>query len=411
MPITDSSILLKKKSDQLRKSILLVSFWSLSDPFCIARRSYEGRVGAVVLEGEYFATTSNMDVIYAPPVIKKMTYKKNYCLGEDDPLQWPQFYLAAAPYFPCIPRSPGTLSEDSSTYIMFHRITDSDYEHQHDQSLTGLGHLTKSLLIKAHKFVHETVNNKYDRVKNGASIFTQLYSSIHRSLNFLESLPMTRRQVLFIFADFQRHLLEFVAAFNYVNMYQPLMDGHGEPATVVDDVIGAFTTDVALADKFVRAGIPVWIIRPAPLAGSVRIDALVEPLQSKDFLCLESAYHIYPISYIGSPLEWKKYLTFGRYSRDFLSYGDVFDVASLQPNDRLVATAKKARFQPCECLSTLIKKHNSLKCHPQTNLPRTLPLAGEISFLTSCIPFFHQCTLHGVLLSYLSIKVGRLRHS
>ncbi|KAF8971706.1 hypothetical protein BDZ97DRAFT_1752973 [Flammula alnicola] len=54
-----------------------------SDP-SMPLKYFEGKVGAVISDGEFFVTSPNMDIIYAPPKVSRISYKEDYRLGEHD---------------------------------------------------------------------------------------------------------------------------------------------------------------------------------------------------------------------------------------------------------------------------------------------------------------------------------------
>ncbi|KAH9475630.1 hypothetical protein JR316_0012747 [Psilocybe cubensis] len=66
-------------------------------------------------------------------------------------------------------------------------------------------------------------------------------------------------------------------------------------------LIGAFVQTAADADDLFRAGIPVWVIREAKWAGNDRVDSFPN-----------------------------KYITFGRFARGFLSYGDAYNLRAYE---------------------------------------------------------------------------------
>jgi len=82
-------------------------------------------------------------------------------------------------------------------------------------------------------------------------------------------------------------MLEFIAAHQYMYIFKPRF-AKSEPPSEVANVVGAFVNSINDSDVFFRAGIPVWLIRPAKLAGTVRIDSLVGP---RDFLNVDDAYN------------------------------------------------------------------------------------------------------------------------
>jgi len=106
---------------------------------------------------------------------------------------------------------------------------------------------------------------------------------------------MTRRQTLFLFAEIQRYMFEYSAAYHYLMIYKSRMLSVLPSSTTVEDLFGTFVFNLADADNFVRAGIPVWLIRPAALAGTICIHKLAKLIEPGDRLCLVGAYDTYPV--------------------------------------------------------------------------------------------------------------------
>jgi hypothetical protein len=159
-------------------------------------------------------------------------------------------------------------------------------------------------------------------------ILSGLLVFIKRTLVSLESLPMTKRQVLFLFAEIQRYMLEYSAGYRYLTIYKPRMLNVLPASTSVEHLVGAFVFTLADADNFVRAGIPVWLIRPAALAGTIRVQKLVGLIEPRDKLCLVDAYNTYPVCYEGPPVNMDRYKIFARYTATFLSYKNPFQSES-----------------------------------------------------------------------------------
>jgi hypothetical protein len=107
-------------------------------------------------------------------------------------------------------------------------------------------------------------------------------------------------------------------------------------STIVEDLIGAFVFNLADADNFVRAGIPVWLIQPAALAGTIRVHKLVKVIEPRDRLCLVDAYVTYPVFYDSPPVDMDRYKMFARYSATFLSYHNPFRSVSSTPSTSTV---------------------------------------------------------------------------
>ena len=64
-----------------------------------------GKVGAVIMDGEYFITSSNQTCIYTPPLGDQ--HQVRLCAdsryGDDDPVLWPQPYMPYHSHFGAIP--------------------------------------------------------------------------------------------------------------------------------------------------------------------------------------------------------------------------------------------------------------------------------------------------------------------
>lgn len=270
-----------------------------------------------------------MDHIYAPPNNARMTFKRNLRLGDDDILLWPQPLLERSCHFAAIPRQPEDLTITHRLYICFYIITDADFVCNEIGPVSGLGNLNRKILQLANQF-STYLDELHDIHKADSSFPTKVptYASLHvvikRSLIHLGSLPMTQREMCFIFAEMQRLMLEFLALHDFLYIYRPRMLGEKPPATKVGYTIGSFVSSVADSESFLLAGLPVWLIRPAKLAGTVRVDKLVELAVPKDFLCLDDNFDQYPVEYCGPPTNPEKYITFGRYARSLLSYSNPF---------------------------------------------------------------------------------------
>jgi len=119
-------------------------------------------------------------------------------------------------------------------------------------------------------------------------------------------------------------MFEYSAAYRYLMIYKPRMLGVLPSSTTVEDLVEALVFNLADADNFVRAGIPVWLIRPAALAGTICVHKLAKLIEPGDRLCLVDACDTYPVSYDGPPVNMDRYKTFARYSATFLSYHNPF---------------------------------------------------------------------------------------
>ena len=311
-----------------------------------------------------------------------MTFKKDYRLGEHDPLLWLQPYLEPQCHLACIPRCVEIFEESlrPSFKILFHRVGLADFWPLIGP-ISGLGFLSGEKIASLKKLgnIFQWQFDTLDaNVAPSTPLLRDLLVFIRRTLISLESLPMMRCQCLFLFAEIQRYMLEYCAAFRYLTIYKARMLNVLPASTTVEDLVGAFVFTLADADNFIQAGIPIWLTRPAALTGTIFVQELVALVEPRDELCLDDAYDTYPVSYEGSPVSMDRYKVFARYSATFLSYQNPFRSDSSTSSTSIVhvfpqpapqdamppsgstgvvrhqALASSSRHTPCTCTLTLL---------------------------------------------------------
>ena len=270
-------------------------------------------------------------MVYTPPSSSRMTFKRDCRLGINDFLLWPQPFIDEHCHLAAIPRRPETLDPKNAIHILYSSAVDDEhFKPHHGRTLAGLGNLSGSTLQQL-KLVAANLQSKAEKYWGDNSfpkkipIFANILGVVKLYLEAFECLPITRRQVRFTFAELQRFMLEFIGAYQYMYIYQPRMVNLAEPASKPYCTVGAFVSSLTDCDALFHAGIPVWLIRPANLAGSVRVDSLVQLQDPKDHLCLDSAYNNYRVFFDGAPSNPHKYKVFSQYSRHFFSFGDPFN--------------------------------------------------------------------------------------
>jgi len=129
--------------------------------------------------------------------------------------------------------------------------------------ISGLGFLAGAKIAslkKLRRLLEKQLETLDADIASSTPILNHLLVFIRRTLVSLENLPMTMRQTLFLFAEIQRYMLEYSAAYRYLTIYKPRMLNVLPPSTAVEDLVGTFVFNLADADNHVRAGIPVWLI-------------------------------------------------------------------------------------------------------------------------------------------------------
>jgi len=154
-----------------------------------------------------------------------MTFKQDYRLGEHDQLLWPQPYLEPQCHLACIPRRQEVFNESARAAFstLFHPVSFDDFWPLEGGPISGLGFLSGAKIASLKKLGNildkqlETLDAK---VAASTPIFNDLLVFIRRTLVSLESLPMMRRQALFLFAEIQQYILEYSAAYRYLTIYK-----------------------------------------------------------------------------------------------------------------------------------------------------------------------------------------------
>lgn len=276
--------------------------------------------------------------MYALPTNTEMGVHSNFRLGDDDPLQWPQPYVSSLIHYATIPLPPPNLNSNDYPYILYCTLSNDDFIPLNDGPVTGLGNLSYfnlKLLKDAATILREKLaeyQKKLPTVETGP-IFGTLLVVIDRSICCLDGVPMTRRQCMFIFAETQRYMLEFIGAYRYQYVFRPrMMDNTLDPPSKPAAVVGAFTRELRVVDDFYRAGIPVWLVRPASLAGTVRVDSIQSLTYPRDInLVIDRDERRFPTTFTGAYGNAHKYKAFAQYSLSLLSYPDPFNCATSTP--------------------------------------------------------------------------------
>ena len=337
-----TDIMVKLSSDELlrychrSKSFLSLRYVTKSLGFEASIGPLDGKVGATILDGTYFITSANQDVIYAPPLgnQREVKLRADACYGDDDPILWPQPYIAFHCHFGAIPR-PDSLPEHAIMWWTF--MYDDFARFWSDLSLVqGFGKLSpqKFALFKS------SVNSLLSRIQAYKKVTPpeRCPAMLHPMVKWLEhclvqlnSVYATFRQVEFLVRDIQRVWLELRGLLNYMEIYKPRMDGLTDAAVAVGETNGVFTHSIRVAQDFFTAGLPCWLIRPASEFTDQVIHALVDLVSPEEIhsgLSLTPHSFRYPVIFTGSAASVEKYQHIYQFSRNFLwCSADPFNVS------------------------------------------------------------------------------------
>ena len=111
------------------------------------------------------------------------------------------------------------------------------------------------------------------------------------------------------------------------------MDGILPPATETAQTIGVFTMDSTIAQEFMRAGLPVWFMRPAHTLPGIRVNSVIEPRKCNEFLELCDAETKFDTVFCGSANDPKKCRAIVLHSHQFFSYYNPFTLYVVTPRE------------------------------------------------------------------------------
>jgi len=116
--------------------------------------------------------------------------------------------------------------------------------------------------------------------------------------------------------EFQRYFLEVLGLIDFLEIYQPRMEGHAPHATSTADCLGAFTNNALYAQQLFDAGLPIYLIQKYDtFAVNDPIILNVISLLTPTDLILEESNPPFPVIYQGSIMDHKKHASVHRYSQ------------------------------------------------------------------------------------------------
>ena len=102
----------------------------------------------------------NADVVYTPPSSSRMTFKRDYRLGIDDFLLWPQLFIDEHCHLAAIPHAPNVLDPTKFMHILFSNPADDEHFKPHyGGTLAGLRNISTGTLQQL-KRVRDIVNQR-----------------------------------------------------------------------------------------------------------------------------------------------------------------------------------------------------------------------------------------------------------
>lgn len=169
----------------------------------------------------------------------------------------------------------------------------------------------------------------------------------------LQHLPMSLEKVQLSVWETQRVMLYLQALVDYMVIYKPHMD------TVQDDsmsceadpnLVGAYTNDVHVAQTFLHAGIPIWIIHLVDQLPIICINKLGYFQEPCFFMPLEQHHAKFKPVFKGHELSAENYYAFDQFTCSNIKFPHVFTwtedgglILSVNPPELMLTTSVSSR--------------------------------------------------------------------
>ncbi len=324
---------------------------------------FDARVAALHPQHhDFYVATPNQDDVLAPPGPCNVYARFDGRYGPDDHTQWPQPFSYSAPYLCCIPKCEGQAAEDS---IMWWNPIREDFEpmlrHGWDIGIGFLPYHELQLMGQCFERLNQRVE-KYQTKINPHPLTHSLSVNLHRTLSRLRAVAMTRKEVLFECRQVQRQWMELRALMDYIEIYEPHMDGRIPPAKATASVIGCFVREAHVAERLFSAGIPYWLIRPVSSFSTENILTITNVIQPKDVLELDDYPVPFPRIYVGDS-NYNRFCAISKHGLKSLCYTDLFSDGNpkgIRPHEFVQSSSTvgpsrdhrntSVRSQPCRLL-------------------------------------------------------------
>ncbi|KAJ7017593.1 hypothetical protein C8F04DRAFT_1200294 [Mycena alexandri] len=266
---------------------------------------WDGRVAVHVWVSNnrcFITTNANYMAAPASAVSDKLFLRRDMRWGPDDPTLWPLAYSDYFSHFGAIRRRPSNAEAAGTSWILWWDPTHTHFiSPASGQTITrGLGKLSSARFSVLSDLSSDLLRKSDDYLKSSDSplaLVKELAESLRRGLSRLSSIPATFERMVLGVTNVQRTYLELEGLLRYMTVYKPRMedlDYEGGPPDA--DTVGAFTADPMVAEKFHRARLPFWFIRPISAFPGVNILRVVQLLDPVGLMELEVVEGFAPIT-------------------------------------------------------------------------------------------------------------------
>ncbi|KAF6752518.1 hypothetical protein DFP72DRAFT_815292, partial [Ephemerocybe angulata] len=280
------------------------------------------RVGAVLLEAEFFIASPNVDYIPEPPLgnNRDVYLRADLRYGHDDYLLWPQPHSYQRPYL-------GAIVKPGKGVLHWNPEVNSPAYERTGSNVVKLDRIWESQI----EFCVAAVQKRMDEyqkalspdIPNSKELALYLLNLINNFWVRLISLPMSKLELRRCFRELQRFILELEALLDWETVYRRRIEGLDPPAEKADESrLGYYTRDPLIVSEMVKAGLPVWAIHSPELLVKTRVDSLC-PL-TKPELVLDDPRQKFPTIFKGRSNDPNRLQAIHTASRIILHTADVF---------------------------------------------------------------------------------------
>ncbi|KAJ3527973.1 hypothetical protein NMY22_g9580 [Coprinellus aureogranulatus] len=259
------------------------------------------RVGAVLLDGQFFIASPNVDYILEPMMDAEhvVFMREDLRYGPDDYLQWPQPYHAHHPHHAAILRKPSWKHDPRA--ILWWTPDNYDPGIQSTSSNSNIAFIEPTHLGQLRNCVSEvrasvsryTAKHPTPADNNSTELALFLLNLVRHFEVRLTSMPMTHFEARRCISGLQLFTLELEALMAWATDFWPRSCGLLPPAGEVDTTrMGCVTKWAGAVTEMVRAGLPVWFIQEVRILNHVRIDTVCPMTRPEEVIITEKPRRI-----------------------------------------------------------------------------------------------------------------------
>ncbi|KAI0710774.1 hypothetical protein C8Q76DRAFT_624266, partial [Earliella scabrosa] len=209
-------------------------------------------------------TSPNQDWVPAPPSLSGpiKTYTDG-SWGLHEYSRWPQLLTRNMWHVACIPRCEHGNALPSVLWLQL--LADRHWVEDSSSGLIGMGSLTPTLRDQLHTAAYSIIS----RVTSIAGVpdhrlafLRELCLVLQQCVERMKRLPSPAAVAIALAAHVQRLCLELLGLETYLKIVLPRLECGADYSVGPLPILGLFVDDARQAAKFVRAGVPTWLIQP-----------------------------------------------------------------------------------------------------------------------------------------------------